>query len=187
MPLHIIDTAGLRESDCEVEQIGIQKARSTIQNADKILLLIDIEKGIEQYDQDIIESFKEKNNIAIIYNKIDKINKIPEIKKQKDYTKIYISVKQNLGLDLLKDYLKDYMGYNDLGEGVFSARRRHLDAIERAVQSVTQGLEQLQLFQAGELLAEELLIAQNALNEITGEFGSDELLGRIFSGFCIGK
>jgi tRNA modification GTPase len=187
MPLHIIDTAGLRESDCEVEQIGIKKARKTIQNADKILLLIDIEKGIQQYDQDIIDSFKDKNNIAIIYNKIDKINNRPEIKKQTHYTEIYLSVKQNNGLELLKNYLKDYMGYNDVGEGIFSARRRHLDAIDRAIQSVTQGLQQLQLYQAGELLAEELLIAQNALNEITGEFGSDELLGRIFSGFCIGK
>jgi len=79
------------------------------------------------------------------------------------------------------------MGYNDIGEGVFSARRRHLDAIKKATQSVTQGLEQLQLFKAGELLAEELLVAQEALNEITGEFGSDDLLGKIFSGFCIGK
>ncbi|MFK5893818.1 MAG: tRNA uridine-5-carboxymethylaminomethyl(34) synthesis GTPase MnmE [Pseudomonadota bacterium] len=187
MPLHIIDTAGLRESDCEVEQIGIKKAREVADKADKILLLIDIEKGIQQYDQDIIDTFKEKNNIAIIYNKIDKIKTKPSIKKQKDYTEIYISVKKNQGLDLLKQHLKDYMGYRDVGEGVFSARRRHLDAISRAIQAVNNGLEQLQLFQAGELLAEELLIAQHALNEITGEFGSDQLLGRIFSGFCIGK
>jgi len=187
MPLHIIDTAGLRESDCEVEQIGIKKAREIVDQADKILLIIDYEKGIDSSDQDIINNFKDKNNIAIIYNKIDKHNKIAQIKKNSEFTEIYISVKQNIGLDILKKYLKDYMGYNDIGEGVFSARRRHLDAIKKATQSVTQGLEQLQLFKAGELLAEELLVAQEALNEITGEFGSDDLLGKIFSGFCIGK
>jgi len=187
MPLHIIDTAGLRESDCEVEKIGIQKAREIVDKADKILLMVDYNIGIEESDQQIIDNFKDKNNIAIIYNKIDKHNKTAEIKKNNEFTELYISAKQNIGLDILKQYLKDYMGYNDIGEGVFSARRRHLDAIKKAQQSVSQGLEQLQLFQAGELLAEELLIAQEALNEITGEFGSDDLLGKIFAGFCIGK
>jgi tRNA modification GTPase len=187
MPLHIIDTAGLRESDCEVEKIGIKKAKETLINADKILLLIDHTKGIQKYDQGIIDQFKDKKNLAIIYNKIDINNGDAQIDTQSDFTELYISVKENRGINLLKQYLKDYMGYNDLGEGVFSARRRHVDALLDAQQSVEKGLYQLQKFQAGELLAEELLLAQNSLNEITGEFGSDQLLGRIFSGFCIGK
>ncbi|MFK5983881.1 MAG: tRNA uridine-5-carboxymethylaminomethyl(34) synthesis GTPase MnmE, partial [Pseudomonadota bacterium] len=189
MPLHIIDTAGLRDSNedvDEVEKIGIKKAHEVIQNADKILLLVDVKKGIQAYDQQIIDTYKNKNNIAIIYNKIDTLNQQAVIKQQENYTELYLSVKKNQGIDLLKTYLKDYMGFNELGEGVFSARSRHLEALEQATQSVQQGLQQLIQFQAGELLAEELLLAQQSLNEITGEFGSDELLGRIFSGFCIG-
>ncbi len=187
MPLHIIDTAGLRDSDCEVEKIGIERAHAEIEKADKILLLVDIKNGIDESDKQLINKYTEKNNITVIFNKIDNTLIEPKIRQKEEYTEIYLSVKENKGLDLLKKYLKDYMGFNETGEGVFSARTRHLEALKQAKISIEQGLSQLKQYQAGELLAEELLLAQKSLNEITGEFDSDDLLGRIFSGFCIGK
>ncbi|MCU7798749.1 MAG: tRNA uridine-5-carboxymethylaminomethyl(34) synthesis GTPase MnmE [gamma proteobacterium symbiont of Lucinoma myriamae] len=191
MPLHIIDTAGLRESDCEVEQIGIQRAWNVIENADQILLVVD-ENFIDDADniainQQLLEQFPKTIDIILIHNKIDSANKTPEIIKGEHRSEIYLSAKEQKGIDLLKNHLKQCMGYQSAGEGSFMARRRHLEAINQAIQSVQNGLSQLQEFSAGELLAEELRQAQNQLSEITGEFTSDDLLGRIFTSFCIGK
>ncbi|MCN4144390.1 MAG: tRNA uridine-5-carboxymethylaminomethyl(34) synthesis GTPase MnmE [Thiohalomonas sp.] len=191
MPLHIIDTAGLRDSDCEVEKIGIQRAWNVIENADQILLVLD-ENLIDAADniainQQLIEKFPKNIDITLIHNKIDRANKAPKIIKGEHRSEIYLSAKQQKGIDLLKEHLKQCMGYQSAGEGSFMARRRHLEAINKAIQSVQTGLRQLQEFSAGELLAEELRQAQNHLSEITGEFTSDDLLGRIFTSFCIGK
>ena len=191
MPLHIIDTAGLRESDCEVEKIGIERAWNVIENADQILLVID-ENNINEaanieINQQLLEQFPDSIDITLIHNKIDRTGKEPEIIKGEHRTQIYLSAKENRGIDLLKDHLKQCMGFQSAGEGSFMARRRHLEAINKAIQSVENGLSQLQEFSAGELLAEELRQAQNFLSEITGEFTSDDLLGRIFTSFCIGK
>ncbi|NOQ79475.1 MAG: tRNA uridine-5-carboxymethylaminomethyl(34) synthesis GTPase MnmE [Gammaproteobacteria bacterium] len=191
MPLHIIDTAGLRDSDCEVEKIGIQRAWNVIENADQILLVLD-ENLIDDADniainQQLVAQFPKNIDITLIHNKIDRANKSPEIIKGEHRSEIYLSAKQQKGIDLLKEHLKQCMGYQSAGEGSFIARRRHLEAINKAIQSVQTGLTQLQEFSAGELLAEELRQAQNHLSEITGEFTSDDLLGRIFTSFCIGK
>lgn len=191
MPLHIIDTAGLRDSNCEVEKIGIQRAWDVIENADQILMVVD-EKQINdpqsaRINQELMNQFPESIDITLVHNKIDLANKEPQIIKEDHRCEIYLSAKDNMGIDLLKDHLKECMGYQSAGEGTFMARRRHLEALKKAMQAVENGLSQLQEFSAGELLAEELRQAQNALSEITGEFTSDDLLGRIFTSFCIGK
>ncbi|WP_198266570.1 tRNA uridine-5-carboxymethylaminomethyl(34) synthesis GTPase MnmE [sulfur-oxidizing endosymbiont of Gigantopelta aegis] len=191
MPLHIIDTAGLRESDCEVEKIGIERAWNVIENADQILLVID-ENKIDDKDsikinQDLLQQFPDSIDITLIHNKIDRLEKKPTIIKSEHRTQIYLSAKHNQGINLLKTHLKECMGFQNAGEGSFMARRRHLEAINKAIAAVQNGLSQLQEFSAGELLAEELRLAQNSLSEITGEFTSDDLLGRIFTSFCIGK
>jgi len=191
MPLHIIDTAGLRESDCEIEQIGIKRAWNVIENADQILLVIDDDQSDnpenKATNQQLLAQFPDTIDITLIHNKIDQSKKEPEIIKAEHRTEIYLSAKEQKGIELLKNHLKQCMGYQNAGEGSFMARRRHLDAINKAIQSVENGLQQLQEFSAGELLAEELRQAQNYLSEITGEFTSDDLLGRIFTSFCIGK
>ena len=191
MPLHIIDTAGLRESDCEVEKIGIQRAWTVIENADQILLVMDENKADDldnkAINQQLLTQFPTNIDITLIHNKIDQFSQEAHIIQNKHHTEIYLSAKENQGIDLLKNHLKQCMGYQSAGEGSFMARRRHLEAINHAIQSVEKGLLQLQEFSAGELLAEELRQAQNFLSEITGEFTSDDLLGRIFTSFCIGK
>lgn len=185
MPLHVMDTAGLRESDCKVEQIGIRKAKEALQKADQILLMVDITRGLGEYDREILQTYP--HNTTIIYNKIDKQNRKPAIKKGKITTEIYLSAQKPEGVCLLTDYLKEIIGYTNMGEGVFSARKRHIHALQQAKAHIQQGLQQLQLFQAGELLAEELALAHQQLGSITGAFSADDLLGEIFSGFCIGK
>ncbi len=191
MPLHIIDTAGLRESDCEVEKIGIKRAWDVIENADQILMVVDESRidDLQQQtvNQQLMAQFPESIDITIIHNKIDLGDKMPSINHSEHQTEIFLSAKHNAGIELLKDHLKQCMGYQSAGEGTFMARRRHLEAIQKAIQNVENGLQQLQEYSAGELLAEELRLAQNALSEITGEFTSDDLLGRIFTSFCIGK
>jgi tRNA modification GTPase len=122
-----------------------------------------------------------------VKNKIDLSNKEPTYIDTRCYKEVSVSAKTGAGLDHLRQHLKDCMGYQPAGEGAFMARRRHLDAIERALAHVAEGKKQLETTKAGELLAEELRLAQNDLGEITGEVTSDDLLGKIFSSFCIGK
>jgi tRNA modification GTPase len=190
LPLHIIDTAGLRVSDDIVEQIGINRAKKEIEKADRILLVIDNEKFENSNLKEIINEYETifpEKNLTIIRNKIDKFYKKPSIEYQGEITIISISAKLGYGIDLLREHLKTCIGFQSSIEGNFIARRRHLDAIERAKKALLNGQDQLLDYRAGELLAEELKTAQQALGEITGEFTSDDLLGRIFSSFCIGK
>jgi tRNA modification GTPase len=184
MPLHIIDTAGLRESDNIVEQEGIRRAHEEIKKADKILLLIDAR---EPEDSALIESLPTHISITKIYNKIDLMGMEPQIKQDKDSTEIYLSIKTGIGLDLLTQHLKQSVGFNEATDNVFIARRRHIEALTKAHDYIDSALKQLQTSLAGELVAEDLRLAQNHLAEITGQFSSDDLLGRIFSSFCIGK
>ncbi|MGZ5059990.1 MAG: tRNA uridine-5-carboxymethylaminomethyl(34) synthesis GTPase MnmE [Methylobacter sp.] len=184
MPLHIIDTAGLRESDNAIEQEGIRRAHQEIKNADKILLLIDArEPDIES----VLKTLPSGGNITLIYNKIDLLGLEPEIKQTELGTQIYLSIKTGNGMELLKQHLKQTVGFNEATDNVFIARRRHIEALNKGHQFVESALEQLQGSQAGELVAEDLRQAQNSLAEITGKFTSDDLLGKIFSSFCIGK
>ena len=183
MPLHVIDTAGLRESDDVVEQEGIKRTWIEIEKADRALLLVDDKTGITEEDDKIRQKLPKSLKVSIIRNKIDLTESKPEEKE----TEISLSAKSGEGVEFLRDHLKKIMGYTGLTEGVFLARRRHLDALIRAKELVINGQTQLQESKAGELLAEDLRQAQHALGEITGHVSSDALLGKIFSSFCIGK
>ncbi len=184
MPLHIIDTAGLRESSNAIEQEGIRRAQEEIRKADKVLLLIDIR---ETEPQTLLDAIPEDLDITTVYNKIDLVNSEPEIQNTESGTQIYLSIKTGVGMDLLIQHLKQSVGYNDTAEDIFIARTRHLEALKNGYELIQNALHQLQTTQASELVAEDLRQAQQALAEITGEFTSDDLLGKIFSSFCIGK
>jgi tRNA modification GTPase len=183
MPLHIIDTAGLRESDNVVEQEGVRRAHAAIGKADKILLLID---SRNPETESIIKTLPQGIDITKIYNKIDLLGIEPEIVESEHSTQIYLSIKTGDGMELLTEHLKKSVGFSDASDDVFIARRRHIEALSKGQQYIESALSQLQ-HQAGELVAEDLRQAQNSLGEITGKFTSDDLLGKIFSSFCIGK
>ena len=192
MPLHIIDTAGLRESPDKVEQIGIRRAWQEIEQADKVLLMVDASENSSIDPESIWPEFMaklpENMPITIIRNKIDLLDAShPAQRVDGSIPVISISAQENLGVEALKAHLKKAMGFQGTTEGSFMARRRHLDALDRAAEHLETGKVQLDSYIAGEILAEELRLAQQHLNEITGEFSSDDLLGRIFSSFCIGK
>ncbi len=184
MPLHIIDTAGLRKSGNIVEQEGVRRAVEEIRKADKVLHLIDAR---DTDPQTLLDDIPVGLDITTLYNKIDLVNTAPEIKTTEFGTHIYLSVKTGAGMDLLIQHLKQSVGYNDSAENIFIARTRHLEALTKSHQLIQNALHQLQTTQASELIAEDLRLAQQALAEITGEFTSDDLLGKIFSSFCIGK
>lgn len=186
MPLHIIDTAGLHEADNVVEQEGIRRARAEMAKADKIVLLIDVREP-EIETEALLATLPTDVDIIRVYNKIDLVQRLPAIESTQNGTVCYISIKQQLGLDLLTTHLKQSIGFNSSVENVFIARRRHLEALNTAHEFVLQAISQLASSLAGELVAEDLRHAQQALAEITGEFTSDDLLGKIFSSFCIGK
>jgi len=185
LPLHIIDTAGLRESNDIIEQEGVKRAKQMIEKADRVLFVIDVNES-SSIENSLLDIVPEDIGVTTVYNKIDKNNQAAEI-IEKEGTAIYLSAKTGYGMDLLKQHLKNCMGYQQKNEGQFIARRRHLDAIDTAEQHLKIADKNLHQLKAGELLAEELRFAQEALSSITGEFSSDDLLGRIFSDFCIGK
>lgn len=193
MPLYIVDTAGLRDSDNEIEQEGIRRAWAEITSADRILLVVDgnvFSNSSVDYASLRHESFKHLKReipVTIVNNKCDLNDRLPEVCQYDDITVISLSAKTGAGLDLLKQHLKTSMGYTDSGEGNFSARRRHLQSLELAKNYLLNGQQQLLQAGAGELLAEDLRLCQDSLGEITGAISSDELLGTIFSSFCIGK
>ena len=186
LPLHIIDTAGLRESNDPVEQEGIRRAWKEIEQADRLLLVLD-DRDQAQEHLAIEDKMPSHIGITRVFNKIDLSNRAPEIKTTAQGTDIALSAKTGAGMDMLRSHLKHIMGYEQPGEGQFMARRRHLDALQKADQHLQSSQHCLHALRAGELLAEELRLAQEALNQITGEFTSDDLLGRIFASFCIGK
>ena len=186
LPLHIIDTAGLRESEDVIEQEGVKRARQVIEHADRILYVVDINDEEKSSLEELIEEVPGDVNVTTVFNKIDKLDHAAEVIGTED-TEIYLSAKTGDGIDLLKQHLKNCMGYQQQNEGQFIARRRHLDAIDAAEVHLELADENLHKTKAGELLAEELRFAQEALSSITGEFSSDDLLGRIFADFCIGK
>jgi len=193
MPLYIVDTAGLRDSDNEIEQEGIRRAWAEIESADHILLVVDgktLSNSNVDYASLRHENFhhlKREIPVTIVNNKCDLINHLPEIRDYDDMTVIYLSAKTGAGIDLLKQHLKTSIGFKDSEEGNFSARRRHLRSLEQARSYLLNGQEQLLQAGAGELLADDLRLCQESLGEITGAIHNDELLGSIFSSFCIGK
>jgi len=192
MPLHVIDTAGLRDTTDEVEQIGVQRAWVEIQEADRVLLMVDscttAELDPALIWPEFIEKLPDPAKVTLIRNKIDLSGESADhYDPDAAQVCIGISAATGAGVDNLKHHLKQVMGYQQTNEGGFTARRRHLDALTRAREYLEAGKAQLYGSAAGELLAEDLRHAQKALGEITSEFTSDDLLGRIFSSFCTGK
>ncbi|MEN9454889.1 MAG: tRNA uridine-5-carboxymethylaminomethyl(34) synthesis GTPase MnmE [Pseudomonadota bacterium] len=184
VPMHIIDTAGLRETSDQVEQIGIERTWKAIDKADIALLLLDSRHGLTEAEQTILTRLPSSLKLLKVFNKIDLSGEQPGLGELDGIPVVYLSAKQHIGIDLLRQQLLQAVGYRSEGEGVFMARERHLNAIHRARKSLEtahQNWQQIELF------AEELRLAQHALSEITGEFSADDLLGEIFSRFCIGK
>ena len=191
MPLHIIDTAGLRDTQDKVEQIGIERAWAEIEQADRVLFMVDgtTTDAVDPREiwPEFVDRLPKNIGLTVIRNKADLTGEDLAPSQEQGHAVYRISAKTELGLPALREHLKQCMGFQGNTEGGFMARRRHLDALERAAERLLVAKEQLEVFVAGELVAEELRLAQESLSEITGEFSSDDLLGRIFSSFCIGK
>jgi tRNA modification GTPase len=186
MPLRIADTAGLRTSTDVVEIEGMARAHREMSRADRILYVIDSQHA--PTDEQLRAELSELPKVAVtlVYNKIDLAGQAARIAPNPPA--IFLSAQSGTGIDLLRKHLKECAGYHDVGADAFSARRRHLDALRRAQGHVLSAEQHtLRQHRAGELMAEELRQAQHCLGEITGEFTADDLLGRIFSEFCIGK
>lgn len=190
VPLHIVDTAGLRDSDDIVEQEGIRRALLALDKAQHILWLIDGDteslQDLDAYLKTIPLDKCHHDRVTFIYNKIDLSGQSEKISQQQGYTVVYLSIKTGQGLALLHQHLRSILNLND-NEANFIARRRHLAALVEAKEYLLKAKEALEQRLAGELLAEDLKAMQNSLSEITGQFTSDDLLGKIFSEFCIGK
>ncbi len=184
LPLHIIDTAGLRDTEDEVEKIGIARTYQALQNAQVALLLVDAARGIGDTEKIVLNRLPQGISKIWVHNKIDATNETAKIAQVSEETHIYLSAKTGDGIDLLKQQLLNIAGYQQNAEGIFMARARHLHALMQVDQHLTTAATQIN---AAELLAEELKLAQEALSSITGEFTPDDLLGEIFSKFCIGK
>ncbi|MEX0963743.1 MAG: tRNA uridine-5-carboxymethylaminomethyl(34) synthesis GTPase MnmE [Pseudohongiellaceae bacterium] len=202
LPVHIVDTAGIRISDDVVEKEGLRRAQSAIERADLILLIVDKSDAEEDVEKLLaplvlltgrsINELDYLDNTAIIYNKIDLLEQGAASIGVLNYldrslTTINLSAKKQLGIDLLRNYLKEVIGFSATEEGAFIARQRHLTALCNARNLVASALQQLTDHATLELIAEDLRFAQAQLGAITGEFTSDDLLGEIFSNFCVGK
>ncbi|UCH38450.1 MAG: tRNA uridine-5-carboxymethylaminomethyl(34) synthesis GTPase MnmE [Gammaproteobacteria bacterium] len=182
IPLKVQDTAGLRESDNPVEQEGIRRAWQAIAGADVVLYLVDAKKGMTEADQRIIEQLP-ADNLQRVFNKSDLIT--PADRDQENT--IYVSTRSGDGMEALIERITGQISDYNQDSQAFMARRRHVDALLRARDGIRQAADSFINDRSGELMAEDLREVQQQLNEITGEFSSDDLLGRIFSTFCIGK
>ena len=185
--LDVTDTAGLRETTDQVESEGVRRAQKELESADRVLLVIDDTDNSKEVRMELSRFMDHDVPVTVIRNKIDKTGNDPGIVAEGKNCEIHLSVKNGAGVDLLYQHLKEISSAESMSEGVFIARRRHIEALEKAKKALlaanTYTGENMQL----ELLAEDCRLAQQNLNEITGEFGSEDLLGRIFSSFCIGK
>jgi tRNA modification GTPase len=184
MPLHVIDTAGLREEADAVESEGIRRAQAAMEKADRLLIVVDATTGRMPPPETVPPGVP----VTIVRNKLDLTAEPAGLAEDgQGRALVRVSALTGAGLAALRDHLKACVGHTGEAGGAFSARRRHLDALTRAQRHATAALEQLAEFRAGELAAEELRLSQEALGEITGEVTSEDLLGRIFASFCIGK
>ena len=192
IPLHITDTAGLRDTQDCVEKEGIKRALTEVDKADFVLLVIDAQSEDVNnsiiYYKNLVKSHTHDTKLVIIHNKIDLLeNTPPSIEQSDSFSHVYLSAKEGKGMDLLKKHLKHLAGFESVSENAFTARTRHIEALKGALHFLNHGISQLKDYGAGELLAEDLKYAQKELGKITGEISTDDLLGHIFSSFCIGK
>jgi tRNA modification GTPase len=190
LPLNLVDTAGLRPAADVVEAEGVRRARNEIARADHVLYLVDA--GVpgnaqsERFEAEM-ESLPAGIPVTLILNKIDLADLPARLDEAGSPPRIYLSARTGQGLELLRAHLQARAGYARSDAGAFAARRRHLDALERARHHVQSAADTWESTRAFELFAEDLRLAQHALGEITGEFTSEDLLGEIFGSFCIGK
>lgn len=180
VPLHIMDTAGLRESGDAVENMGIERARQTLGRADLILLLLDASRGMTAQDEIILQGLPADTPRLLVYNKADLLDGGTAA----GAAGVFVSAKTGAGIEELRSRLLEAVGWRDQESGAFMARERHLRALTLAQAHLAQARA---VASSAELFAEELRLVQRALNEITGKFTPDDLLGEIFSRFCIGK
>jgi tRNA modification GTPase len=190
--IQVVDTAGLRETEDEIEQEGIKRSLAEIEKADRVLYVVDstqlpLNNLRSLHKIDFLKNLLFNKRLTVIRNKIDLSSENAHLFQEANVDVINLSIKTGEGLLLLQDYLKASVGYDGRVQGNFSARRRHLEALDNAEKALSKGLQKLVTYQFPELLAEDLVIAQNELNEITGKFTTEDLLGKIFSSFCIGK
>jgi len=197
LPLNLVDTAGLRATVDVVEVEGVRRARNEMARADRVLYIVDAGSAADTsrvvgdtlsptWSTDL-EHLPAGVPVTLIFNKIDLTGSPPRLDEAASPPRVYLSARTGAGLDLLRTHLKAAVGYRETESGALAARRRHLDALNRAGQHVQNAADTLSTTRAFELFAEDLRLAQHALGEITGEFTSDDLLGEIFGSFCIGK
>jgi tRNA modification GTPase len=186
MPVHLVDTAGVRETDDRIERVGVQRARRAAERADRVLWVFD---GAADPEHGQFDPTNLPNGVPVTWvrNKIDLTQEPPGLRATPTGPEIALSATSGAGIALLREHLKHCMGLADDVQGEFIARRRHLETIKRVLTHIKAGETALEQHQAGEILAEELRLAQRTLGEITGEYSSDDLLGDIFANFCIGK
>jgi tRNA modification GTPase len=189
VPIHLIDTAGLRETEDEVEKIGIARAWAAIEKGGLVLLLTDCRSGLTTEDQKILDKLPAGVPLIHIVNKIDLLKEVPRTSDEKEKAEIYLSAKTGAGIEQLRKKLLEIVGWksNSTCEGLFMARHRHLRALAETKKYLESACKITGQEIRAELLAEELRLAQQTLSSITGEFSADDLLGEIFSRFCIGK
>ena len=187
-PLNILDTAGIRESQDDIEEEGIKRALNAVSQADIILLLVEHDKNIGIEEQTVLDECSDNVKIVVVRNKIDlAANKQALLDKNRGKTEVFLSAKTGEGIDDLVQLLNTIMGLSSMGEDVCMARTRHLNALSETKGFLNNGLQHLENNSTLELLAEDLRLAQEALGTITGSFVADDLLAEIFSNFCIGK
>jgi len=189
LPLNLVDTAGLRCAADAAEAEGVRRARSEMARADRVLYVLDasrVDEGSPAHLAAQLDELPSGVPVTWVFNKIDLTGAASRVTDEAP-VRIFLSALTGEGIDLLRAHLKASAGYRDAEGGALAARRRHLDALERARALVEAATEALRRAQAFELFAEDLRLAQRALGEITGEFTSEDLLGAIFGSFCIGK
>ena len=197
LPLNLVDTAGLRATADVVEVEGVRRARNEMARADRVLYIVDAASGVADAGSPgnsdslawaaDLEHLPAGVPVTLVFNKIDLTGTPPRLDETSAPPRVFLSARSGAGLDLLRTHLKATVGYRETESGALAARRRHLDALDRARQHVQNAADILSSTRAFELFAEDLRLAQHALGEITGEFTSDDLLGEIFGSFCIGK
>lgn len=187
LPLTLVDTAGLRETDNPIEAEGVRRARAELDRADRVLLILDDCTGLGDDERALLDEIGSRCPVTLIANKIDRSGQPAGVDTVEHHDRVRVSAADGSGLDALAQHLKKAAGVAADSTPAFVARRRHLDALARAGDALERGYQRLAVDAAGDLLAEELRVAQQALGEITGRFSSEDLLGEIFSSFCIGK